>query len=122
MQTTAQIENEITRTQAILEKITGKTIHYFRPPFGVVNPMIARAVKTTNVQPIGWSIRSLDTLQQPVEKVLQRIIRQLKGGDVILLHDNREGAAQLVEALIIYLQKNKYEIVTVSQLIKGNKS
>lgn len=47
-----------TCTQA-LEEVTSQPIKYFRPPFGVTNPTIARAIRQAGYTPIGWNIRSL---------------------------------------------------------------
>ncbi|MBD9235884.1 MAG: polysaccharide deacetylase family protein, partial [Alistipes onderdonkii] len=54
---------DILRCRESLREITGVETDLFRPPYGVTNPMVARAVKRTRSRCVGWSIRSLDTLR-----------------------------------------------------------
>ena len=89
----------------------------FRPPFGVTNPMIGRMVRALDYTVVGWSIRSLDTLSEPREKVLERIRRRLHAGAIILLHDNREGVAELTDALLGMLREERYKVVRVDKLL-----
>ena len=51
---------DILRCRESLREITGVETDLFRPPYGVTNPMVARAVKRTGSRCVGWSIRSLD--------------------------------------------------------------
>ncbi len=116
--TTQKIYNEIMECNRILEDITERKNIYFRPPFGVTNPTLARAVRKSGLISIGWSIRSLDTMGMSIDKVENRVIKRLKGGDIILLHDNRAGGEQLVERILIKLRERELKAVTVEELIK----
>ena len=49
---------DILRCRESLREITGVETDLFRPPYGVTNPMVARAVKRTGSRCVGWSIRS----------------------------------------------------------------
>ncbi len=102
---------------AAIESATGHRPQLFRPPFGVTNPMIGRMVKAQGYTVIGWSVRSLDTLGQPREKVLRRIERGLHDGSIILLHDNREGAPELLEGLLNLLDEKGYTVERVDKLL-----
>lgn len=83
---------DILRCRESLREITGVETDLFRPPYGVTNPMVARAVKRTGSRCVGWSIRSLDTLRSaavsrgtPLQPTAGR-----RQGD--LLHDDAPGA------------------------------
>ena len=71
-------------------KVECKNIQLFRPAFGVTNPNIAHAVKALNLTAIGWNQRSLDTTSLSEDAIFKRITKNLKPGDVILLHDTSE--------------------------------
>lgn len=81
----------------------------FRPPYGVTNPNIAKAVKQLNLRSIGWNIRSYDTSIKDIEKIKQRILSQLKPGAIILLHDRLDFMPELLEILISAIKKKGYE-------------
>ena len=49
----------------------------FRPPYGVTNPNIAKALKLLGLQSIGWNIRSYDTSTTDVKKIKQSILQNI---------------------------------------------
>lgn len=107
---------ELRRTGEVLHRITGRQPRLFRPPFGVTNPTIARAVRRLGLDPVGWSIRSLDTMGQSPERVAARILLRLHPGAVILLHDRCAGSERLVGLLVEGLRSRGLEPVTLPEL------
>lgn len=107
---------ELRRTGEVLHRITGRQPRLFRPPFGVTNPTIARAVRRLGLDPVGWSIRSLDTMGRSPERVAARILRRLHPGAVILLHDRCAGSERLVGLLVEGLRSRGLEPVTLPEL------
>lgn len=101
----------------ILERISGKRITFFRPPFGVINPTIGSLVREFGFQTIGWSIRSLDTMSCSRARILSRVMKRVHPGAIVLLHDNQEYSEQLVEQLIVGIRASGYEIVSLERLI-----
>ena len=84
----------------------------FRPPYGVTNPNIARAIKKLGLTSIGWNIRSYDTSIKDIEKINKRILSQLKPGAIILLHDRLDFMPELLEKLIPAIKEKGYEFAT----------
>lgn len=114
---TKQVIEEINKTNNIIKKTTGKTALFFRPPFGVTNPSIAKAIKITQHTVIGWSIRSLDTIFKNDKKIVNRITSKLTSGDIILLHDTNKKTVMALEQLLLFLQQENYKPVTVEYLL-----
>lgn len=81
----------------------------FRPPYGVTNPNVAKAVKKLHLQSMGWNIRSYDTSIKEVEKIKQRILSALKPGAIILLHDRLDFMPELLESLIPAIKEKGYD-------------
>ncbi|MBP0905258.1 polysaccharide deacetylase family protein [Mariniflexile gromovii] len=113
---TEKVISELQQTNAIIKQQTGLGIKLYRPAFGVTNPSIKRALKVTKLQSIGWSKRSLDTTNLSEKKILKRITKNLKRGDVILLHDTSEKTVIVLEQLLLFLQKQNMESVTIDTL------
>jgi len=109
------IEN-LEETNRIIEETVNLEVLFFRPPFGVTNPNIARAVKRLKLQTFGWSIRSLDTIAKDPEKVYHKIIKKLKKGDVVLLHDTSELSIQVLEKVLQYLDQKEIKSITLDKL------
>lgn len=116
LQTTNKIVFELKKCNFAIETELGRKTTLFRPPFGVTNPMIGRAVRRLGLTPIGWSIRSLDTMKEPIEKVRARVLKSLQAGAVILLHDNIDGAELLTEDILKASAKKGLKSVTINEL------
>lgn len=112
-----KVLEELQQTAQILKDITEKKMNFFRPPYGVTNPAIAKAVTQTNQKVIGWNVRSLDTVIKDKEKLLKRIVKKIKPGSIILLHDTHEGLPEILTRLLEYLAQEEFEVVGLDQLI-----
>lgn len=88
------IIKEIQDTDNIMQKYGAIHIAYFRPPFGVINPNISKALKTTKHEIMGWSIRGFDTVL-PAWWVHKRIAKA-KTHDIVLLHDTKKQTAEIL--------------------------
>ncbi len=110
-----RMKNELSCCQEKIENVTGDRTILFRPPFGVTNPTIAKAVKALGYITIGWSIRSLDTCRKE-EVALKRIKQRLKPGTVILLHDPLPISDSLLPEVLKLLKENDYAIERIDKL------
>lgn len=117
-----KLVDDVTRTDDLIEKLTGVKNRLFRPPFGVTTPNIARMVKKKGYRVIGWNLRSLDTTIRDKDKLLNRIFTRMKPGSVILLHDTTPGIDQIVERLLLHAQERKMKVVRVDELVGLNES
>lgn len=115
-----QIQEEIEKTDALLEKLTSKKINFFRPPYGVTTPSIRRALKLTEHKTIGWNIRSLDGGTKNQELILNRITKRVSPGGIVLLHDTGEHSVLVLEQFLQFLQQNNYQVVSIEELLNLN--
>ena len=113
---TSQVVEELENTQKIIEEKVNLKTSFFRPPFGITNPNIAKAVKKLNLYTFGWSIRSLDTIAKDPEKVYNKIVSKIKKGDVVLIHDSSDLSVVVLEKLLLYLDRNNIETITLDKL------
>jgi peptidoglycan/xylan/chitin deacetylase (PgdA/CDA1 family) len=66
---------------------------------------------------IGWSIRSYDTTAKNEQQLLARILKQVTGGDIILLHDSMEITAKILPHLITQLRNKGFSFARLDTLI-----
>jgi peptidoglycan/xylan/chitin deacetylase (PgdA/CDA1 family) len=104
---TKKVAEDFASCQKLIEQYQPQS-KLFRPPYGVTNPNIAKALKQLNLQSIGWNVRSYDTSIKDVEKIKQRVLSQLKPGAIILLHDRLDFMPELLEVLIPAIKENGY--------------
>jgi len=109
----AQMRKEIMQTQTEIERVSGRTCRFFRPPFGVTNPLLAKALKGSGMDVAGWSVRSFDTRGEAPEVVFKRITRRLKGGDVVLLHDTSVPVVPVLKLLLPWLAQHNLQSLTL---------
>lgn len=115
---TEKMVEEIRKCDEISQKTGGVNPNTFRPPFGIINPNTKKALEITGHKVIGWNVRSYDAIINSENMILKRIIRKIKPGDVILLHDTNELTVEILEQLLIFLRSNNYRPVRVDTLFK----
>lgn len=118
---TGEMISEIEKNDVVIERNLGFRPKIYRPPFGITNPNIAKAVRKTEKKSIGWNIRSFDTAISDEQKILKRIIPNIKPGSIILLHDTSKKTLHVLEQILLFLQRENYRSVTVSELLNLNK-
>jgi len=111
-----KMKKDIIKNAELIYQQTGKRVKLFRPPYGVTNPTLKKAIADLNYQTIGWSLRSLDTIKKP-EKVIRKLTQKISPGDIILLHDNRKEITQILESFITFAKENSYQIVRLDKLL-----
>ncbi len=112
-----QVLQELNDTNALIEKIIGEKVRFFRPPYGVTNPSIRRALAVTKHKVIGWNIRSLDAVIRNEKKILDRITKRIQPGGIILLHDTSIHTVNVLEQLLEVLHTKKYDVIALEQLL-----
>ncbi|HJT74694.1 MAG TPA: polysaccharide deacetylase family protein [Chitinophaga sp.] len=108
---------ELRQVDDAVEKATGKRPRLFRPPYGVTNPNLRRAVQRGNYTAVGWNIRSLDTVAKSREELLQRIKPAVQPGAVLLLHDSMDVTLEALPELISFLKGEGYRIERIDKLL-----
>jgi peptidoglycan/xylan/chitin deacetylase (PgdA/CDA1 family) len=78
---------EIGRAQDALAQITGQRPRFFRAPAGLRNPFLAPVLFDMQLDLVSWTRRGFDTVRTDPADVLARLVRGLRAGDILLLHD-----------------------------------
>lgn len=95
---------DIARAQECIADATGVAPVFFRAPAGLRNPLLQPVLARLGLQLASWSRRGYDTVSRDPGKVLHRLTRNLRGGEILLLHDGHAahtaaGTAVAVEIL-----------------------
>lgn len=112
-----QIVNELKTTGDKIAEITGKDPVVFRPPFGDYNNLLIETAEELGYSTIQWDLDSLDWKELGVQPVVDRIIRNVKKGSIVLFHNNAKHVSEFLPLVLEKLQEQDYEIVPVSELI-----
>ncbi|HEV2494977.1 MAG TPA: polysaccharide deacetylase family protein [Terriglobia bacterium] len=103
----ARMAEEIDRTQAAIERVTGVCPKIFRPPYGARWFGLFDVLADRGLEAVQWSDPSFDWKKKNQAADVARLtLRGLRAGSVILMHDGREprsrdgiDASKTVEAL-----------------------
>jgi peptidoglycan/xylan/chitin deacetylase (PgdA/CDA1 family) len=122
-----ETRNQLEECQRALEDAAGEAARLFRPPFGGRRPVTLRIARSLGLEPVLWNVTSWDWKEPPAEKIVETCVRQVRGGDVILLHDgshralgaDRSQTVVATERLIERYKSEGYEFVTIPQMM-GN--
>lgn len=117
-----RLRGEMMSAQEAIRLATGRAPVFYRPPVGLSNPRVFRAAGELGLVVVGWTARGLDTTGSPAVKVLDRILRRLCPGAIILLHDGGqqlERTVGLVDKLIDMARTEGYQFVRLDELLPG---
>ena len=112
------VMQELQRCNDSIKSAVGRSPMLFRPPFGVTNPIIGRAVNAVGLRTIGWSIRSLDTVKgESRDAIRRKVVAKIHPGAIILLHDRCEDADKLLESIIVSAREQGYDFVGLDKML-----
>jgi peptidoglycan/xylan/chitin deacetylase (PgdA/CDA1 family) len=83
----SEIRSQLSDTQEAIEDACGVRPTLFRPPFGGRRPGTFSAARSMGLEAIMWSVTCYDWNATSHESIERNARRQIKGGEVILLHD-----------------------------------
>lgn len=114
----AEIQSEISRTDAALADYTGLTDSTFmvRPPYGARNGAMLSAI---DAPVILWTLDPAAGKQVPGAKMARFVLSRAKDGDIILLHDTTQYNLDAVEPIIKGLKSKGFTFVTVEELFRS---
>jgi peptidoglycan/xylan/chitin deacetylase (PgdA/CDA1 family) len=80
------LEKDIQATQEVLNK-AGIHPLVFRPPIGIVSPRLQPVIASLGLRTITFSCRIFDRGNRNIHDLASRVLRKLRPGDILLLHD-----------------------------------
>lgn len=78
---------ELQAAQSTLSRITGQHPQFFRAPAGLRNPFLDPVLARLGLTLASWSARGFDTRIRDPERVRNALLRELRAGAILLLHD-----------------------------------
>lgn len=126
--TPTAVQQDIERARTTVERATGIRPALFRPPVGQASPRTVAGARRAGVALVGWSVRAVDGNRwTSTDAVAARVLRGLRPGAIVLLHDapEREDAGELREPatlgalprILDALEERGLRSVTVEELV-----
>lgn len=112
-----QIRHEINDNDINFYRITGRHLDLLRPPGENYNEKVLRIAKDLGYQTIDEDVASKDFDDQTPDFIVDRTLRRVDNGSIILLHDDRESTVMALPRVIDELKREGYRFVTVSEML-----
>jgi peptidoglycan-N-acetylglucosamine deacetylase len=117
-----EVVEELNATNDALRKILGVRSRLFRPPGGEYNIAIQRVIEKLGYINVLWSADPADYRENCTPRtIVDTILRDLRPGGIILLHDGLERSTLALPELIERVQEKGWSFVTVSELLIQSK-
>jgi peptidoglycan/xylan/chitin deacetylase (PgdA/CDA1 family) len=117
MYSAKKMQDDLEQMDAEMQRVTGLKPKLFRPPYGVTNPNLAKAIRNSGYTPVGWSVRSLDTVAKDEQLLLNKINTGIKPGAVFLFHDTCKITLNVLPKFIQEVKKRGYNIIPLDKLL-----
>ena len=115
--TAKEMLKDIRRGAEAIEKATGQSPRYFRPPGGGFDRTVLNAVQDMGYLSVLWSTNTGDYLQPASRVISANVLKNAGNGSIILFH---EGVPETLEALpeiITTLRARGYALVTIDEML-----
>jgi len=121
-----EIKEQLSTCRTALQDAIGKHSNLFRPPFGGRRPAVLRAARDLGFTPVMWNVTGYDWNAPPAAVIERKVSKQVRGGDVILLHDgghsqlgaDRSQTVIATDHLIARYKSEGYGFVTIPQMMQ----
>lgn len=111
------IIKELEESKEAIEKLTGKPVRLFRPPFGEYDNLLIDTAKEMGLYSVQWDVDSLDWKDLSASEIAERVLKRVKSGSIILCHNNGLHTAESLPMIFSTLINEGYEFLPISELI-----
>ena len=114
------LKKELALCEDALFELCEYRTHLFRPPEGAINDQVREIAGESGYRIVLWSIDTEDWRHTPPHDIVSRVTREVRDGDIILMHDYIGRGSPTPEALkkmIPALIARGYRFVLVSELL-----
>jgi len=120
-----QTRQQLVDCRKALQDAVGEHSNLFRPPFGGRRPATLKIARELGLQTAMWNVTGHDWNAPPAAVIEKKVASQIRGGDVILLHDGGHRALGADRAQTVIVTANLirryrdqgYEFVTVEEML-----
>lgn len=95
------------------KNICGSPATLLRPPYGAINDTVKSNV---GMPMILWNVDTLDWKTRNTQSTIDSVMKNLKDGDIVLMHDIHSQTIDAALELIPKLEEEGYQLVTVSEM------
>jgi peptidoglycan/xylan/chitin deacetylase (PgdA/CDA1 family) len=123
----AETRSQLNECRRALTDAIGEHSNLFRPPFGGRRPATLRIARGLGLQTVMWNVTGYDWNAPPASEIEAKVVRQMHGGGVILLHDgghkamgaDRSQTVIVTDNLIRRYKDQGYDFMTITEMMRA---
>ncbi len=113
------VRAELKETSRLIEALTGKRCRLMRPPGGDMHASSLGICQELGLLPVFWTRNTGDWQDRPVHEVVARALKNIRAGDVILIHQARPDSAEALREIILGIRRLGLRPGCVGDLLDG---
>ena len=110
------MERQIVRPIEAVHEIVDVPVRFIRPPYGDVDSNVRAVARKLGMPIVLWSIDTEDWRTMNADKTARAILKNVKNGSIVLMHDVHQPTLQAMRTVIPELAARGYQMVTLSEL------
>ena len=114
-----KIMSELTRTRDAVLAATGAAPRLMRPPYGSTSKRLTTITREMGIAQVLWAVDPFDWKNRDTGDIERRVVKSVKPGQIVLLHDIYATTVRAVPRIIDRLAAEGYVFVTVTELFGG---
>lgn len=120
-----QYHEQMLKTEKILQKLTGYSPKFFRPPYGIINENQMKWATEQNFIIIQWSVDTLDWKGLNAQEITNKVLGNAFPGSILLQHTapggKLQGSVDALDRFIPDLTSNGARFVTLPKMFNTSK-
>ncbi len=112
-----EIMRDVQASCEIIQGITGVYPTLIRCPYGEYDDHVISTIRSLGLEPIQWSVDSLDWKDLSADQITQRVTKRLESGSIVLFHNAGLHTPEALLDIIEYAVQQGLTIVPISELI-----
>jgi peptidoglycan/xylan/chitin deacetylase (PgdA/CDA1 family) len=117
----ARVRQELLRTQAEVQALTGRIPLLWRPPYGEYDARVVRIAAELGLITIEYDLASGDPDQHATkEKLVEWVLKKVQPGSIVVMHINhrRFHTSEALPGIVQGLRARGYQLVTVGEMLR----
>jgi peptidoglycan/xylan/chitin deacetylase (PgdA/CDA1 family) len=124
LQRTSKTHDQLKRAQDVIAETIGVRPKLSRPPYGVRSPAYFKATRALGLETVQWDVAGFDWKQRSPSQIAHNVLRKVRAGSIILLHDgdsagkqDRKNSVEALPLIIEGLEDRNLRVVPLAQLL-----
>jgi peptidoglycan/xylan/chitin deacetylase (PgdA/CDA1 family) len=110
------VRQQLSDARDAIEAASGVPVTLFRPPYGARNGHVDAQARALGLLEVLWDVDTRDSERAPANKVAANARRGLRGGSIVLMHEDA-ATVQALPQILRSLRRRHLEPVTIPQLV-----